>query len=73
MYPTAVPSPSFYEGYTFDFKWINLANPPQKSKLAQILQAGSKENTILKQQGYIHVGQYGLLLHETLLNLRGAR
>jgi hypothetical protein len=51
MYPTGVPSPSFYEAYTFDFKWIDLAKHPQNSKLGRFLQSGSKEDTILKQRG----------------------
>jgi hypothetical protein len=51
MYPDGVPSTSLYEGYTFGFKWIDLANPPQNSNLARILQSGSEEETILKQQG----------------------
>jgi hypothetical protein len=43
-------SPSLYEAYTFDYKWIDPAKPPQNSELARFLQAGSKEEAILKQQ-----------------------
>jgi hypothetical protein len=51
MYPTGAPSPGFHDGYTFDFKWIDLAKPPQKSEMGRFLQSESKEDTMLKQRG----------------------
>jgi hypothetical protein len=51
MYPTGVPSPPFYEAYTFDFKWIDLAKHHQYSKLGRFLQSESKDSTTSKQLG----------------------
>jgi hypothetical protein len=67
MYPTGAPSPGFHDGYIFDFKWIDLAKPPQKSEMGRFLQSEQRRHYV-KTTRFIHVEQYSALLHGTIFN-----